>query len=123
MEADKKAIERRAVLTKAVVRAADFLGLKRSQLAKAIGLSQPTLSRMYAGKYLLDEKTKNWELAALLVRLYRGLDAIMAGDERSLQAWMHNPNTDLHDVPVALITNVAGLAHVVAYVDAHRARL
>ena len=66
MEVGKKTIERRAVLTKAVVRAADFLGLKRSELAKTIGLSQPTLSRMYAGKYLLDENGKTWELAALL---------------------------------------------------------
>lgn len=123
MEASGKAAERRAVLTKAVIRASEFLGLRRPELAMAIGLSPSTLSRMYSGDYLLDEKSKNWELAALLVRLYRGLDAIMAGDERSLQAWMHNPNTELHDVPVKLIGNVAGLANVVAYVDAHRARI
>lgn len=123
MEATGKATERSAVLTKAVIRASEFLGLKRPELARAIGLSPSTLSRMYAGDYLLDEKSKNWELAALLVRLYRGLDAIMAGDERSLQAWMHNSNTELHDVPVNLIGNVAGLANVVSYVDAHRARI
>ena len=123
MKAVAKSTDRSAVLTKAVVRAADYLGLKRSELAQVIGLSTATLSRMFSGDYLLDEKTKNWELAALLVRLYRGLDAAMAGDERSIQGWMHNPNRDLHDAPVNLIGSVAGLTSVVSYVDAYRARV
>jgi hypothetical protein len=119
----QNAPDQSVVLTKAVTRAADLLGLKRAQLSAAIGLSQPTLSRMYAGQYQLDPKDKSWELAVLLVRLYRGLDAIMAGDEKSLQSWMRNPNTDLHEAPINLIGHVADLAHVVAYVDAHRARV
>jgi hypothetical protein len=119
----QSAPERSAVLTKAVIRAAEFLGLKRNQLAATLGLSAATLSRMYAGDYLLDPKSKTWELAALLVRLYRGLDAIMASDERSLQAWMRNPNADLNETPIDLVSQVAGLASVVAYVDAHRARV
>ncbi|SFM47246.1 Protein of unknown function [Ectothiorhodospira mobilis] len=123
MEATGKAVERRAVLTKAVLRAADCLGLNRSELAGIIGLSPSTLSGMDAGEYLLDENSKHWELAALLVRLYRGLDAIMAGDEHALRAWMQHPNDDLHDVPAKLVGNVSGLTHVVAYVDAHRARI
>lgn len=119
----QSAPDRNVVLTKAVIRAAEFLGLKRNQLAATIGLSAATLSRMYAGDYLLDPKSKNWELAALLVRLYRGLDAIMAGDERSLQAWMRNPNADLNEAPINLVGQVAGLASIVAYVDAYRARV
>ena len=111
------------VLTKAVIRAADLLGLKRTQLAAAIGLSKVTLSRMYSDQYQLDPKTKSWELAVLLVRLYRGLDALMGGDEHSLQAWMRNPNADLHEAPINLIVHVADLAHLVAYVDAHRVRV
>ncbi|WP_018234237.1 MbcA/ParS/Xre antitoxin family protein [Thioalkalivibrio thiocyanodenitrificans] len=114
---------RAQVLTKAVLRAADLLGLKRSQLGAAIGLSPATLSRMHAGKYQLDPGDKSWELALLLVRLYRGLDALMGGDERSLQAWMRNPNKDLHEAPVNMIGQVADLARLVAYVDAHRARV
>ncbi len=115
--------DRASVLTRAVLRAAERLGLSRRELADTLGLSPATLSRMYQGRYTLDEKSKTWELAALLVRLYRGLDAITAGDETSQRAWMRNPNLDLHRPPVELITTVAGLAHTVTYVDAHRARL
>lgn len=114
---------RSAVLTKAVARASEHLGLKRTELAQTIGLSMATLSRLFSEDYFLDEKTKHWELAALLVRLYRGLDAAMAGDERSIQGWMHNSNRDLHDAPVNLIVSVAGLSSVVCYVDAYRARV
>ncbi|WP_026280458.1 MULTISPECIES: antitoxin Xre/MbcA/ParS toxin-binding domain-containing protein [unclassified Thioalkalivibrio] len=123
MEQMANAEQRKVVLTRAVAQAAARLGMKQSELARALGLSPATISRMYAGDYFLDERTKHWEIAALLVRLYRGLDAITAGDERSLRAWMHNPNTDLHDVPGDLVSNVAGLARVVEYVDAHRARI
>lgn len=115
--------DRAAVLTKAVIRAADRLGLSRGELAATLGLSPATLSRMYGGTYILDEKSKTWELAALLVRLYRGLDAITAGDEASERAWIRNLNQDLHEAPIYLISNVAGLAHTVAYVDTHRARI
>jgi hypothetical protein len=112
-----------AVLTKSTLRAAELLGLRRAQLAGAIGLSPATLSRMYTGKVTLDPSTKSWELATLVVRLYRGLDASLAGDEDARQAWMRNPNTDLRDTPVNLVGKVTGLAHLVAYVDANRARL
>lgn len=116
-------LDREAVLSKATLRAAERLGLRRNELSQAIGLSAATLSRMYAGKFRLDEHSKSWELASLMVRLYRGLDAILAGDERSVQSWMRNPNADLHETPVNLIGHVAGLANVVAYVDASRARI
>jgi hypothetical protein len=59
----------------------------------------------------------------LLVRLYRGLDAIMASDETALRAWMQDPNTHLHATPATLIASVAGLVQTVAYVDAYRARI
>lgn len=115
--------DRSKVLTKAVLRAGELLGLSRQELATSIGLSTSSISRMYSEGYFLEEGSKNWELAALLVRLYRGLDAVAAGDEQTLRAWMRNQNTDLHAAPANLVTHVAGLANVVSYVDASRARI
>lgn len=111
------------VLTKAVLNAAEILGLKQTNLALILGISTASASRMHAGAYQLEPTTKEWELATLLVRLYRSLDAIMAGDETALRAWMKHYNTDLHDAPAALITRVPGLARTVEYVDAYRARI
>lgn len=111
------------VLTKATLRAAEILGLNQATLATVLGVSAASVTRMRAGQYQLEKNSKGWELATLLVRLYRGLDAIMASDEAALRVWMQGPNTDLHAAPAALITNITGLVQTVAYVDAHRARV
>ncbi len=115
--------ERQRVLTTAVIKAADIMGLRQSLLAQIIGVSESTVSRMVKGDYLIKADSKEWELAALLVRLFRSLDAIVAGDERSLQSWLQGYNTALKAAPANLIISVSGLAKTVDYVDAYRARV
>lgn len=114
---------RQRVLTQAVVNAAEIMGLRQTVLAKTIGVSESSVSRMKTGDYLLNEKNKEWELGALFVRFFRSLDAIVAGDERSLRSWLEGYNTALRDVPVNLLTSVSGLTKAVDYVDAYRARV
>lgn len=115
--------QRQRVLTQAVVKAADIMGLRQVVLAKTLGVSESSVSRMKTGDYLLKEQSKEWELAALLVRLFRSLDAIVAGDERSLRSWLQGYNTALREVPLNLIISVSGLTKTVDYVDAYRARV
>lgn len=111
--------ERGAVLTKAFTRAGERLGVPRATLARIIGRSEPTLSRMHAGRYELEEGAKEWELALLFVRLYRSLDSIVGGDEAA-RAWLAGPNSALPGVPLDLIQTAEGLVRVVHYLDAHR---
>ena len=47
-----------AVLTKAVARAASHLGLPRNLLARVLGVSPATVTRLYAGDYRLDPGRK-----------------------------------------------------------------
>jgi uncharacterized protein (DUF2384 family) len=110
-----------AVVTKAALRAADQLGLRNNILARVIGVSEPTLSRMRSGDYRLSREQKPFELAVLFVRLYRSLDAIVDGDSHVAQSWMRNDNTALNGRPLDLIQTVAGLTHVIQYLDARRA--
>ena len=109
------------LLTKAVLRAADRLAIKNAALAKILGLSGPTVSRMRNGKYRLERGQKPFELAALLVRLYRSLDGIVGGDDHVAANWLTNKNTALDGVPLELIQSVSGLANVIHYLDARRA--
>jgi hypothetical protein len=109
------------LLTKAVLRAADRLAIKNAALAKILGLSGPTVSRMRNGKYRLERRQKPFELAALLVRLYRSLDGIVGGDDHVAADWLTNKNTALDGVPLELIQSVSGLANVIHYLDARRA--
>lgn len=112
-----------AALTKAVLRAADIMQLNQATLAKVLGVSAASISRMRSGSYRLSSESKEWELAMLLVRLFRGLDAIMAGDEAALRSWLDSYNAALRDKPRGLLTQAAGLTRTVDYVDGYRARV
>ena len=115
--------QRSAVVSKAVCRAAEMLGLTNAALARTIGVSEATASRLRAGATMLEADTKPYELALLLVRLFRGLDAVVGGDEASRQSWMVAANHALGGVPRNLVQSVTGLVAAVEYVDAARARV
>lgn len=112
-----------AVLTKASLRAADRLGLSGRQLADIVGVSQATVSRWKRGESPLEPGSKPFELAALLVRTFRSLDAITGGDEAVARRWLAAPNTALAARPVERMTQVQGLVDVTTYLDARRAPL
>ena len=78
---------------------------------------------MKRGRYVLEDGSKPFELAALLVRLFRSLDAIAGGEDAVVRAWMRNPNAALGGAPMERIVTVSGLVDVVAYLDARRAVL
>jgi hypothetical protein len=109
-----------AVSTKAVLRAAARLGLSNKTLAKIIGVSEATVSRMGAGSYQLARGDKPFELGLLFVRVFRSLDAIAGGDEAVATAWLRSENLALGGTPLTLIQSVPGLVHVLAYLDARR---
>jgi hypothetical protein len=110
-----------AVVTKAAIRAADELGLTAKVLARAIGVSEATVSRMRRADYRLDGKP--FELALLVIRLFRSLDAVTGGDKETAQGWMVNHNTAFGEAPLVRLQTVAGLVDVIAYLDARRARI
>ena len=111
------------VLSKAVVRAARLMGLTQREVAAALGLSEATASRLFAGRYLLAaERAHEWELGRLLVRLFRSLDALW-GHEESARQWLASENRALAGRPLDLLRSVEGMVRVVAYLDAARGRL
>ena len=114
--------DRRKVLTKAVVRAARALELSQSRVAAALGVSDPTASRMFAEKYFLDPGRKEWELGALFVRVFRSLDSIVASDEKA-RAWLAGENRALGARPVDLLARAEGMVRVLHYLDSARGRI
>ncbi len=110
-----------AVITKAAVNAADRLGLNARTLSAVLGVSEATVSRMKRQDYLLERGSKSFELAVLLVRLFRSLDAIVGGDETGARQWLRNANTALGATPLEKIVSISGLTDVLAYLDARRA--
>lgn len=117
------ATARGAVLTKAAIRAAERLDISGRLLAQVLGVSEAQISRLKNGEATLADHGKPFELAALLVRAFRSLDAITGGDEGVARAWLIAPNTALGARPAERIVSAQGLVDVITYLDARRAPL
>ena len=114
-------LEPAAVLTQAVLRAARLLDLSSGALARILGVSEASISRLASGTRQVDPQSKEGELALLLVRVYRSLDALVGTDGEQRKAWMGSANRALNGRPIELIERAEGLVTVVSYLDAMRA--
>lgn len=100
-----------------------MLGLNGSGLAQVLGLSEASISRIQSGQRGIDPSSKEGELAALLIRLFRSLDALVGNDARRRQLWFDTHNQALNGTPRQLIVSAQGLVLTVAYLDSMRAPL
>ncbi|HZY18623.1 MAG TPA: MbcA/ParS/Xre antitoxin family protein [Ramlibacter sp.] len=110
-----------AVLTKAALRSAGLLGLNNAALARVVGLSEATVSRLAAGDRHFELGSKPAELAAMLVRVYRSLDALVGNSEKHRRLWMTTFNHAFNQTPRDAIESIEGLVRVVRYLDGARA--
>ena len=105
------------ILTKALKNAADYWKINNKHISDIIGLSEASVSRLRNGVYHLDCKSKQWQLAVMFLRIFRGLDAYMGGHIENERRWLQAHNTALGGTPLELMRNVEGLASVVQYID------
>jgi Protein of unknown function (DUF2384) len=113
--------EEAALVGRAAFRAADFLDMSGAELARTIGISEPSVSRLRSGAFV--PTGKSVEMAVLFVRLFRGLDAIVGGDAESARSWLRAENLALRGKPLDLIQTAQGLVQAVQHVDSRRARV
>jgi transcriptional regulator with XRE-family HTH domain len=110
-----------SALSKAVLRAAESLGINGAQLGRVLGVSESSVSRLASGARLIDPRSKEGELALLLVRVYRSLDALVGGAAEQRDAWLRSRNRALNGVPAEMLAQAEGLVAVVRYLDGMRA--
>jgi DNA-binding CsgD family transcriptional regulator len=111
------------VLTEAVIRVARLLELNQAELARILGVSGASVSRLINRTRLIDPASKEGELALLLVRAYRSLDALVGGDKEQRLAWLRSNNRILNARPAELLKTITGLVNTVAYFESARVRL
>jgi len=109
------------VLAKATARAGHLLGLSGAALARTLGMSEPTVSRIVNGRKSINPASKSGELALLLVRVYRSLDALVGTDDHKRRLWMNSHNHALGGAPHALVQKAEGLVATLTYLDGMRA--
>ena len=112
------------VVSKALLRAAEELGLTSTELAQIIGTSESTLSRVRNRKRgPIPLGSKEGELALLFLRLFRSLDALVGGNATHAKAWLRAENHHVGGVPLRRMKKIEGLVDVVGYLDAMRATI
>ena len=118
----RSAADPRHVLAKAVLSAAERLGLRNRHLATVLGTSEASVSRLQSGRGLHPD-SKEGELALLFLRLFRSLDALVGGDDDKARDWLWAMNDHVRGVPAERMRSVEGLVDVVQYLDAMRGHL
>ncbi len=113
----KPVLTEEKVLAKAFTNAGKALGVSQAELGRIIGKDRSNF------RHGLDPKTKSGELALLFIRCYRSLFALVGGEAKDMQHWMQTENTHTGGVPSEQIKTVTGLAYVVEYLDAIRAKV
>lgn len=111
------------VLAKATLKAATLLGFTGTVLGKVIGLSEASISRIGMGGRPLQPNTKEGELAALLVRTFSALDAMVGNDPQRRHSWLTSHNKALNGTPKDLMQTVQGLVQVTGYLDSMRTKI
>jgi len=113
----KSVLTEEKVLAKAFANAGKTLGVSQAELGVIIGKDR---SNFRNG---IDPKTKSGELALLFIRCYRSLFALVGGQAKDMQHWMQTENLHTGGVPLEQVKTITGLAYVVEYLDAIRAKI
>ena len=116
-------IDSTPVVTRAFLKAVEFLEMPRSDAALILGISEASLSRLFQGERVIESPTKEGEIAIIFLRLYRSLDTLFGGDRRNSVKWFKSPNTHLGGVPIELVKSIEGLVEVTEYLAAMRGKV
>jgi uncharacterized protein (DUF2384 family) len=111
------------LVAKAVRRIADFWNLSNEGLGEILGLSGSTVSRLRNGAWHFHARSKSFELAQYLMRLFRSLDSLVGSDDNAAASWLAADNRDLEGKPIELIRTIRGLTMVADYVDDFRSKV
>lgn len=106
--------ERERVLAKAVVNAAQKMGISVELLAELLALEDLPPA---AAALNLKQGSGPYERAALIVRIYSALEGLLGADTDAKRAWLSAKNRDFDASPIETMKREGGLSEVVEYLE------
>ena len=104
------------ILSKAVRRAAEFLGVSKVTLGSILSIQTSQLESIL--KLGIDPKTEHGERSLILINVYTNLAALSGGDEMFISHFMQTDNRYFEDKPIDVIKTFEGLKRVNHYLIA-----
>jgi len=109
-----------AIVSKAMIRAAEQLDIPNHTLAGIIGIPETTVIQMRLGDAVLPSDAKAFESAILFIRI-RSLLSSLTGDHGSAsKSWLEIPNTALGERPIEVMQADAGLMRIIDDLESRR---
>lgn len=105
------------VLTKATLNAAQLLGLNHTELAKVLGTSPASISRLSASARLIDPESQEGKFSVMLVKIFKNLDLMVGGDATARNTWMNAHNKVLGCTPKQSIQTIEGIVYTLNYLN------
>jgi hypothetical protein len=100
----------KTVLAKAVLKAAEQLGLEQAQLEQVLNLHHTEIIE-------LDPGSKSGQKALLLIQVFQSLYALNGGDIEWIRHFMNSQNRVTGGIPIEQIQQKAGLIKVLESVQ------
>lgn len=123
MKTEKKSQQQEIVLNKSICNLARLYDFSGKDLSEIIGISEASVTRLHQGKKTLSLDTKEGEIAILLVRIYRSLNAMVGNNHDKAKAWLNHHNQYFQAKPIQCLKSISGLMTVLNYLDAMRGKL
>ncbi|HHF7349973.1 TPA: antitoxin Xre/MbcA/ParS toxin-binding domain-containing protein [Legionella feeleii] len=120
---ESKQHQNEIVLTKAICNLSKFYSFTGKDLSDIIGISESSVTRLNQGKKFISPHTKEGEMALLLVRIYRSLNAMLGNNHEKAKAWLNSKNRYFQNKPIEEMKTIPGLISVLNYLDAMRGKL
>ncbi|WP_297577312.1 antitoxin Xre/MbcA/ParS toxin-binding domain-containing protein [uncultured Deefgea sp.] len=114
--------EAAVVLGKALAAAWEKLNVSQAGVAKIIGLSEATVSRIANGTYILKPAKHEWAGAVAFIRIFRSLAGLLDGDEVLMREWLHSNNAEFRKAPIEVLMEGGGVYRIGGYLDSMRGR-
>lgn len=106
-------MDNKVVLSKAVMHAAEKLGLTADQLARILSVKAE-----YALINQVNPDSTSGQKALLLIQMFQSIYALTGGDIDAIQNFMSSPNRITGGIPIEQIQEDPGLVQVLEYVQA-----
>lgn len=101
------------VFTRAMLAAADHLGMTDNEVVAATGISHAQLFRMRNNKDSLSPHSPLWDKAWLLIRLQQEVSEYCHRDRETMRWWLHRPCRTLRCVPSQRLKRSGGLEWII----------
>jgi len=97
------------LVSNGILSACNDLNLPGKVVARILGISEATASRLRKGTWKLQEGSKAYELALALLRIHHALKSKMGDNRERMRAWLRERNVALGGVPMELLDRIQGL--------------